>query len=74
MTETVMRFSLCTHCNHIDRYPDDAVLIGPMCNGCGHFGSQRFIGVTEPSIAKSLRDKYPDPTVSEHGTPVGVSG
>jgi len=65
-----MRFSYCYHCQHRDRYPDDAESVGRMCNGCGHFGSQRFIGVTDPEIAEKLAVEFPEPSVDAFGLPL----
>lgn len=58
--ETLMRFALCSHCNYRERLEDAADGVPRMCNGCGHFGSYRFIGVTDPEIAEALRVEFPD--------------
>lgn len=68
--KTLMRFALCEHCGHRDRYPDDADGIGRMCNGCGHFESCRFIGVTDPEVEAVLAVEFPVPTVDLFGVPV----
>jgi hypothetical protein len=69
MTDTLMRFAYCPHCGHRDRLADDAEGVPRMCNGCGHLGSYRLIGVTEPEIADQLRAEFPEPTVDEIGRP-----
>jgi hypothetical protein len=69
MPETLMRFALCSHCGHRDRLADDAEGVHMMCNGCGHFNSMRFIGVTDPAVADQLRAEFPEPSVDEIGVP-----
>lgn len=58
--ETLMRFAYCDHCQYRERLADDADSVSRMCNGCGHFGSYRLIGVTDPAIAALLRAEFPD--------------
>lgn len=71
MTDGVLLwFSACEHCGHRDRYPDGSTALGLMCNGCGHFEAQRFIGVTVPEIAEQLLAEFPEPTVNHRGVPV----
>lgn len=70
LPNTLMRFALCSHCGHRDRLADDAKGVPRMCNGCGHLGSHRFIGVTDPKVAAKLRTQFPEPSVDEIGVPV----
>jgi hypothetical protein len=60
---TLMRFAYCPHCEYRERLADDADRVPRMCNGCGHFGSYRLVGVTDPTIADALRGEFPDPVM-----------
>lgn len=72
-TPTLLRFALCAHCGWRDRLADDANGVPRMCNGCGHLGSYRFIGVTDQAIADALLVEFPTPTVDDIGRPIDLA-
>lgn len=57
-TKTLMRVAHCTHCSYVEDVGNDATGVPRMCNGCGHFGSYNFVGVTIPEIAEELKRRF----------------